>query len=242
MREFLLKALGRTALAVSAMALLGVTASAAPIYGVLKIGGNVQVNLSTINFQPFANVVSGTATVQDGTGYFAGAQGGFPGAPIENVTILDLVDPTPPPTPGPLSVPNFLSGFTAPGFGTLAFNLLGIVAPAANSGACTVAGVTAGNSCSLGVFSLQQNGDGSTTVTLVVTGEFVDGVNGPTHARGRFTTQVDVSSGSIYNTIVNQNGSITENYSANFNSVPEPATFGLIGAALVAAGVMRRRS
>lgn len=231
--------------------------SASPINGTISFSGGVRVTVDTIDWLPPVGGGTGQFQVEPpDTGYFAGLNVFF--TYTGNQT--DLGNGVNPPQNGFLSNLRFLDGSgPAPApYDTFQFDLLQILLP--GGPACST-GLEA--SCSLGVFSLRAQG-ADTAITLRVSGYFEDqGINciasggvGCTPATGVYTTQLsNVSIGQIMDVIISGNGfipfnypgglpdgTIQSNYSAQFSSVPEPATYALIGLGLLTLAVVRRRS
>jgi len=241
MRKYIRGVFGGSALRLAAAAAIAATmslvpASAATIAGEVNFGGSVTVSLTTIDFLPGAG---GFITLTDpSTGYFAGLSN-VP--PDTSATIVDLGPGNPPP------FSPFIHSFTGtglpPALAGLVFNINSIVAPTGPS--CLLGDPGLGNSCSFGVFNLLNVGPGSTTITLLITGEWVNGADSG-FGKGRFSTQYGSSINGIVSTILGDPdngiapGSITTSYSAQIDSVPEPGTMALAGLALVAVGVIRR--
>ena len=244
---------------------MAVPASAAPINGSLQITGSVAISITNMDWRPPVDGGYGTfVTVTPATGYFAtGHPGGIvspnPLAPFGGNS-LDLtlgpsgggythVDI------GPTNVPNFLNTFTAPGYGSLFFDLTRVVAPSAPL--CTGAEV-ANDVCSVTAFTITVNPDGkSLTVAMSVEGFFEDPTiaNSRAFYSGRYTTQVGLTTQQIEDIltknlqdpscVAGDTGNICASYSANFNAitgVPEPATMLTFGAGTALMAYRRRRA
>ncbi len=211
---------------------------AAPINGTMNINGSVTVSLNMIDWAPAGGGTGSFSTTSPSTGFFTGIDGGNP--PFYLGTVKDLTAP-------PSSVLNFLSAFTAPGFGGLFFDLLSIVAPTAP--ACTGSNPAINVSCSLGSFTLTNTPGNNVAVNMSLIGFFQNGADLSTRTPGggTYTTQLPGTSvGAVYTTIVTNNSSISAAYSASYisSSVPEVSSFYLFGfgAGLVAFGAYRRRA
>jgi len=205
---------------------------AAAITGTFTVNGSVRVTPTAFDWAPLAG---GTGTVSAGLlgndGYFALLTG--------NATIDDLNSPEA--TAGN-PVPNFLTAFTGPGFGTFFVDQVLFIAPSAP---ICVGPIAVNASCALGNSTLTQLANG-VTVSLNVTGLFKDTVNTDTTAFGSFTTQLGGANSTVQGvlTSLGTTGFIDSSFSATFTSVPEPSTYGLAGAALLAmlAGKRFRRN
>jgi len=213
-------------------AFLPTNASANAVSGVANIGGTVDVSTSGIFF---FNTLDTTANIFDagvGTNSYAGLSGG---------TIQNLLGP---PTVGPVSLVDFIT-FNAT-IGSIFFDLQSI-----SAGTGTVAGCGSnaiGSVCTPAgsPFTLTQT-DAGVSITLTLHGIAYTGtaVSGASPTGGLFTAQVTVPGtiSGVLAQVVAPGGLQDQTYSATFTSVPvpEPATFGLIGAALLGLGVLRRR-
>ena len=207
-----------------------VPAKAATIYGEVNFSGSVNVSLTTIDFLPIGS--GGFITLNEpSTGYFAGLSDT---PPDTSATIVDLGPGNPPPV-SPF-IHSFIGSGLPPALAGLVFNLHGITAPVGPL--CSAGDPGIGNSCQLGVFNLLNAGPNNTSVTLLITGEWINGADSGL-ATGRFTTQIGQSINSIVSTIAG-GGSITTSYSANIEAVPEPGTMGLLGLAFIAVGMTRK--
>ena len=208
-------------------------AEATPVTGSANIAGNVTVSASSILFSPtFTNAGAGTET-----GSFTGLTDG---------TIQSL---TGGPATGNVFIPNFItfSGGTAapiifdltyiaPGVGTVA-----ACASAIPGAKCTPAGSP---------FTLFQLTSNTVIAALQLNGNSYIGSSGtgqtPTITSGIFSSQT-VAQGTVPQiaALFASGQSISGiTYSASFatnNVVPEPAPLGLVGLALVAAGILTRR-
>jgi len=211
------------------------TASAIPIDGEMNIAGSVKLTDDGLDFQNPSGGTTGTfVTVQSGSGYFSGIASTDLTAPFLGV-VKDL-------TATSNNVTEFLSGFTATGYGGLAVDLGQIVAPSA--AACTGA-EGANTSCRLGYLTVTNLGGGNTTLAMVVSGSARDSavVDSLAPIVGRFTTQTGRSVSDLITAFAGDG--ITASYSANFEAsteAPEPGLLLLLGIGLAATGVVRRRS
>ena len=205
--------------------------SATPVAtGVANIDGTVLVNTSGVFFFNNSNVAN-QFNAAPSTGSYSGLTGGT----IDNLTG--------PPVTGPVSIIDFAT-FNAT-IGTINFDLTNIFAGVGTNAAC--GSNTVGNVCTPtgSPFTLTQTNTG-VTVTLALSGVAYVGTSatGSTPTNGLFTAQVIVP-GTI-TSVLSEVGSSTlplQTYSATFAStaVPEPATSGLIGAALLGLGLLRTR-
>lgn len=209
---------------------------AAPIVGGFNMSGSVSVNLTMVDWSSNGPPAGTFVVNSPAFGDFAGLFGGNP--PFFMGTVKDLVAP-------PVPVARFLDLFTAPGFGGLFFDLSSVILPVAP--ACTGANLPVNQDCSLGTFTLRNSAGGGVSVDFGVLGFFQNGLDLTTRASGRglYTTQlVNETVATVFNTIVT-GGSISAAYSANYFSsteIPEPATVVMLGAGLVAIGLIRRRN
>lgn len=233
-----------------ALALLPTTASATAVTGTSSIGGTVDVCppgpsscpglTGGIFFYNLADTVANAFNAGVGTGTYAGQTGG---------TIQNLLGAA---TTGPISVANFATFFVPTG--NVIFDLQNIFPGVGTAPQCT--SNTVGNVCTPpgSPFSLTQTNTG-VTITLALSGIAYTGTaaSGSSPTGGLFTAQVVVP-GTITGVLAQFapcaagqatgcGGMIDQTYSATFSStaVPEPATFGLLGASLLALGIFRRR-
>jgi len=193
-------------------------------------GGGVTVNATTIDWYlpvgpPNGCIQAGGATdvTYSGGGPFTAGTG----------TILDL-------TFGEGAVPNFLA-FT--GNPNLHFELLSI-GPGVSDTNC--AALTDGQSCSVpdSPFVLTLVGT-TTTVTLAASGIATDTSAAVSDWSGTFTTQITTLTPAEIEATILAAGSVSSTYSGAFDitivSVPEPASFLLLGGGLIALACLKRR-
>lgn len=209
--------------------------SAASIVGTLNITGTVTVDIDTIDWQT-AEGVENLVLVGFSTGYFedlfdAGISPSYGSS-------IDLNDPT------PFPVADFLHDFKEnpidlpTEYDNLSFTLDSIVSPVAP--ACT-GSEDVDEACSFGVFTLTQTAGGSVDVRMDVTGTFIDPEFEDTPATGIYTTQLSATAIQDIMEIILAGDSITADYSANFTSIPEPATLLTFGAGTALLAAYRRR-
>jgi hypothetical protein len=185
-------------------------------------GGGVTVNATTITWLP-AGTVSGTGCIDTGMGTNLAYSGGtLVAGVVGNIKNL---------SPGGV-VDSFM---TFQGT-TLDFVLTGFMTPVTTNGT-NCASTTTGQTCvatATSPFLLTNLGGGDTGVALTAFGTITDGGVTSTWS-GSFTTQLTVSPGSVESTIAS-GGSVTSTQSAQFtvSAVPEPASFTMIGAGLIA--------
>lgn len=216
--------------------LLPSTASATAVTGVANLNGNVQVcaSCNTTGGIFFFNTV-GTVNLFDGspltsTNSYAGLTGGT----IQNLTGA--------PTTGPDPITDFMTFFVPTG--NVFFDLQTIMPGVGTALAC--ASNTLGNQCTPpnSPFTLTQL-QGAVGIDLTLQGIAYTGssTTGFSSTGGTFTAQVRIP-GTITDVLaaVGNNTLPIQTYSATFSSaVPEPATFGLIGTALLGLGFLKRR-
>ena len=201
------------------------TASAGAI-GVLNeancSGGGVIVNATTITWVP-VGTVNGTGCIDTGIGTALTYSGGILGPGVAG-NIADLI-------PGGI-VDDFMT-FSGT---TLDFVLDGFTSPATTNGT-NCASTTTGQTCVAvagSPFLLTNLGSGDTGISLTAFGTILDAGTSSAWS-GSFTTQLNLTPGAIQ-TIIGQGGFVTSTQSAQFqvSTVPEPASFAMIGAGLIA--------
>ena len=224
---------GPCLMAVAAFLVLmtSVSVSATPVSGTANIGGSATVTGTSISFFDNLNTGGAFSASTPNTGSYTGETGG---------TITDL-------TGGPITGPDPISAFatfTVP-TGNVIFDLQTIAAGNGTAGACL--SNTVGNLCTPtgSPFTLDQVSANTVAITLVLSGVAHTGLatTGTSPTTAIFTAQrVPGTITDILGALSN-GGSISQSYSATFAStaVPEPATFGLIGTALLGVGLLKFR-
>lgn len=194
-----------------------------------NIAGTVTVTNTSITFSSL--VVTGP-----NSGSFAGDN---------SVTMLALTSPTGP-TSGAVNVPGFAT-FSG-GAETVTFDLTNIYAGVGSAAGC--ANNTVGNVCTPtnSPFTLSQLAPGQVSLGLSLSGiaYIGDSASGSSVAPFSFTSQNTVP-GTITGILAEANaGGFTNSFSATISATspaatPEPATYGLMGMGLAAAGMLFRR-
>jgi hypothetical protein len=220
-------------LLIACIASSGGVALAVPIDGEMNIAGSVRLSDDGLDFQnPTGGTTGGFVTVQAGTGYFSTIASTNLASPYLGV-VKDLAA-------GASNVTEFLSGFTAPGYAGLTVDLGQIIAPSA--AACTGA-EGSNSSCSLGYLTVTNLGGGSVALAMLVQGSARDSAVADSFAllSGRFTTQRGGTIGDLMTALAGDG--IDAAYSANFEAAQaaEPGLLMLLGVALAASGLVRRR-
>jgi hypothetical protein len=206
------------------------SARAEAVTGQANIAGNVNVDLTSIVFNPTFTNTPGALE----TGSFAGLTGG---------TIMSL---TGGPRTGTVNVPNFISfnlGVARP----VTFDLTFIAPGVGTQAAC--ASSTPGSLCTPNgsPFTLLQLTSSTVVATLQLNGSAYTGsaATGTSATTGVFSTQTVVG-GTLPQILASLNAGQSLNgitYSASFiaSPVPEPGSMLLMGLGLSAAGLIARR-
>ena len=221
---------------------------ASPISGILDITGTVTIDANTFNWgppPPGAETGYGSFTTVSGTDYFSSIAGfsalardftwnpAIAGAPPQPALALVGV---------PVFVTSFLSGFTAPGYGGLKFDLTFI--PQSAAPLCTGAELV-GQSCRPdpgSLLTLMVLGPGSTLLEFDLNGFFEDSAIDDSRAAGSLHYRAEIGLGVPEILATLPSGSITGTYGTGApGAVPEPATLLMLVSGLaVVAGRMSR--
>lgn len=223
------------------MALMLASSASAAITGTMNINGSVRVSATSIDWIPLGGPSGSFNTVFPGTGFFSGI---FNPAvnPAYVGTALDL-NSVSQPVGTPIFLDNFLSSFSAPGYGALTFDLTYIFP----SSAAVCTGAEGQNTPCAAIagspFTLTNNATG-VAVSFGVQGFFQFPGEVDALATGSYTTQIN--GGSIASILTALNpftgpGFVDASYSAEYTVVPEPATTALMGAGLALMGVVAAR-
>jgi len=236
---------------------MSIVASATVVTGVTNISGSVNVGTNPSLFIDFFGQALPCATPGVGVpGCFtvnAASTGDFPPPGPASGNIQDLQSP-PLPVSGNVNLPSWITFIGGSG---VVFDLTFLVpGSAVDCSTLSPAQLAAPNqTCSAyfgGIASpLTLTNDATAANVAVRMTAFVDAytgtkVSGFTPYQGLFTTQVQGNLGQVL-TAANSPGGFAPNgvsYSANFAPIPEPGTVGLalMGVAMIATGLYRRRS
>ncbi len=224
--------------------LLGLSPLSATPVGILSATGSVRVTFTNMDFLPVGGGTGSMAiNLTSSTGTFALLTPVLPGFPFASGAIGDLSSATEP-AGVPITKTDFLT-FTSDA--NLRYTLTLLYAGALGTAGCSSSAI--GAECSPSVpgltspYNMVYDGQG-TTVSFDVVGFFIaQGPYSETAYRGRFSTQfVGETIPQVLASLTPEGSYRDVSWSATFNSaIPEPATYALMGAGLLALGLFRRR-
>jgi len=236
----------------SALAIVvAMPAAAAPISGAFSGSGFATVSFTNLNFCPSGQTPNGpnqanACSFGVGNDLLGGGSGSFTGV-TGNLNTIQSLNNVIAPVGTTVNIPLWQVFNPAVGSPAISLTLTQVLPGSFSSAACALA-PAAGQTCTPAgsAFNLVNQTASTSSATFQINGNAVDGVAGDTSPfTAIFSSQFNVPYQTLLAALASGGG--TGNYSSSYSvsvsasAIPEPMTLSMVGAALIALGLTRRR-